>query len=181
MRSLLQVPLSGVVPWERGLGGWVQQTLLPALAGAVGGDLADPDETVLRAMAGIAKDRLAGSSFDWEGLWYRAQPERAELRRLEGVRRRQGGLSLEGALQDCRAPAEKQRHLCAGAVAEALTSLVYAVHLGEPDGPALPGEDPARRHEFLPDAWALPSEVSGPGVRWHVQGSLLGLERRSRA
>jgi hypothetical protein len=176
VRSLLQVPLPGVVPWERGLGGWVQQTLLPTLAGAVGGDAADPDQTVLRAMAGAATDRQSGSAFDWEGLWYRAQPERAELRRLEGVRRRQGGQSLKAVLRECRAPAEKERHLCAGAMGEALTSLVYAVHLGEPDGPALLGEDPARRHEFLPDAWALPSEVSGPGVPWHVQGSLLGLE-----
>jgi len=176
VRSLVQVPLPGVVPWERGLGGWVQQTLLPALAGAVGGGAADADETVLRAMAGAATDRPAGSSFDWEGLWYRAQPERAELRRLEGVRRRQAGQSLEAALRECGAPAEKERHLCAGAVGAALTSLVYAAHLGEPDGPALRGEDPARRHEFLKDAWALPSEVSGPGVPWHVQGSLLGLE-----
>ena len=173
--SLLQLPLSGVV--ERGLAGWVQQTLLPALAEAVGGDLADPDQTVLRAMAGAATDRLAGVSFDWEGLWYRAQPERAALRRLERVRRRQGGRGLKDALDECRAPTtEKERHVCAGAVGEALTSLVYAAHLGEPDGPALRGEDPARRHEFLPDAWALPSEVSGPGVAWHVQGSLLGLE-----
>lgn len=176
VRSLVQVPLPGVVPWERGLGGWVQQTLLPALVGTVGGDAADADGIVLRAMAGVATDRPASATFDWEGLWYRAQPERAELRRLEGVRRRQGGQSLAGALRGCRAPAEKERHLCAAAIGEALTSLAYAAHLGEPDGPALRGEDPARRHEFLPDPWALPSEVSGPGVPWHVQGSLLGLE-----
>ena len=55
------------------------------------------------------------------------------------------------------------------------------MHLGDPDGPALRGEDPARRHEFLPDPWALPNEVSGPAVTgtatgWHLQGSLLGLE-----
>ena len=135
-----------------------------------------PDETVLRAMAGVATDRPAGTTFGWEGLWYRAQPERAELRRLEGVRRRQRGRSLDVALRECRGPAEKERHGCAAAVGEALTSLVYAAHLGEPDSPALRGEDPARRHEFLPDAWALPGEVFGPGVPWHVKGSLVGLE-----
>ena len=108
--------------------------------------LADADETVLRAMAGIAADRLAGSSFDWEGLWYRAQPERAELRRLEGVRRRQGGQSLGRRCGTAARRPKSSVTLCAGAVGEALTSLVYAVHLGEPDGPALRGEDPARRH-----------------------------------
>jgi hypothetical protein len=92
------------------------------------------------------------------------------------VRRRQGGTSLAQALRACRDAAEKDRLDCAGSVGAALTSLVYAAHLGEPDGPALRGEDPARRHAFLPGPWALPAEVSGPGVDWHVRGSLLGLE-----
>lgn len=175
VRALLQVPLPAVVPWERGLGGFVEQTLVPALARSVG-PARGPDETVLRSMAGAAADRPAGSAFEWEGLWYRAQPERAELRRLERVRAKQGGRSLADVLRACRTPTEQERHGCAGAVGEALTSIVYAVHLGEPDGPALRGADPARRHAFLPDPWALPSEVSGPGVAWHVQGSLLGLE-----
>ena len=176
VRSLVQVPLPAVVPWERGIGGWVAQTLVPTLAKAVGADAADPDQVLLRAMAGVSLERPASPVFDWEGLWYRAQPERAELRRLEGVRRRQTRTSLRDVLRDCQDPAEKERHACAWAVGEALTSFVYAAQLGEPDGPALRGEDPARRHAFLPNPWALPSEVSGPGVPWHVQGSLLGLE-----
>src|SRR4029453_19603567 len=44
VRSLVQVPLPNVVPWERGLGGWVAQTLVPTLAKAVGADVADPDQ-----------------------------------------------------------------------------------------------------------------------------------------
>lgn len=176
VQSLLQVPLPGAVPWERGLGGWVQHTLVPALGAAVGGDAAAPDDVVLRAMAGVTRSRVPGSAFDWEGLRYRAQPERAELRRLEAVRRRQGERRLADALRECREPAQGERHGCAGAIGEALVSLAYAAHLGEPDGPALRGEGPSRRHAFLPDPWALPSEVSGPGVAWHVQGSLLGLE-----
>jgi hypothetical protein len=176
VRSLVQVPLPSVVPWERGIGGWVAQTLVPTLAKAVGIDASDPDQVLLRAIAGVSLERPASPAFDWEGLWYRAQPERAELRRLEGVRRRQAGPSLREVLRGCQEPAERERHACAGAVGEALTSFVYAAHLGEPDGPALRGEDPSRRHAFLPDPWALPSEMSGPGVPWHVQGSLLGLE-----
>jgi hypothetical protein len=174
VRSLVAVPLPAVVPWERGLGGWVQNTLLPELAAAVGGG--DADATLLKAMAGAFTLRAAGSAFDWEGLWYRAQPERAELRRLEGVRKRQGGRGLAGALRDCRDPAEAQRRTCAHVVAEALVSIVYASHLGEPEGPALRGADPSRRHSFGPDPWTLPVERMGPGIPWHVQGSLLGLE-----
>lgn len=177
LRSLLEVPLSAAVPWERGLGGWLEATLLPELTRALGGGSLDADATVVRALAGAtALSASSGALFDWEGLWYRAQPARAELQRLEGVRRRQGGASLGEALRGCRRPAEKGREACATAVAHALTSLVYAAHLGEPDGPALAGEDPARRHAFFPEPWALPEEVSGPGVPWHVQGSLLGLE-----
>jgi hypothetical protein len=175
VRSLVAVPLPAVVPWERGLGGWVQNTLLPELAAAVGGGR-DADETLLKAMAGVFTLRPAGSAFDWEGLWYRAQPEHAELRRLEGVRKRQGGRGLGDALRDCRDPAEAQRRTCAHVVAEALVSIVYASHLGEPGGPALRGADPAPRHSFEPDPWALPVERMGPGIPWHVQGSLLGLE-----
>ena len=177
LRSLLEVPLSAAVPWERGLGGWLEATLLPELARALGGGPLDADATVVRALAGAtALSASSGALFDWEGLWYRAQPARAELRRLEGVRRRQDGASLGEALRGCRDPARNGREACATAVAAALTSLVYAAHLGEPDGPALAGEDPARRHAFFPEPWALPEEVSGPGVPWHVKGSLLGLE-----
>jgi hypothetical protein len=127
-------------------------------------------------MAGAATLRPSGSAFDWEGLWYRAQPERAELRRLEEVRKRQAGRRLADALASCREPAEKERRTCAHLVGEALKSMVYAVHLGDPNGPALRGEDPARRHSFESDPWALPIERAGPGIPWHVQGSLLGLE-----
>lgn len=160
----------------RGLAGWLEQTLLPALAGATGGDPGEaPDTTLLRALAGAAPRPRAAPLVAWEGLFYEVLPERAELRRLEAVRRRQRGRSLAAALRGCRESATG-RQPCDAALGEVLTSIVYAAHLGEPDGPALRGEDPARRHAFLPDAWALPIEVSGPGVAWHVEGSLLGLE-----
>ncbi len=176
VRTFLDVPMPRLVPWERGLGGWVEGTLVPSLARAVGHEGLDPDAIVLRAMAGASAVVVAGPAFDWEGLWYRAEPDRAMLRRLEGVRRRQRGTSLADALRACRGAAGKDRHECAGVVGTALVSLVYAAHLGEPDGPVLRGEDPAARHDFSPDPWALPAEVSGPGVPWHVRGSLLGLE-----
>jgi hypothetical protein len=69
-------------------------------------------------------------------------------------------------------------------LADALTALVYATALGDPEGPASLSPDVAARHQFglnsttlirdeLP--WAPPEERQGNGP-WHVQGSLLGLD-----
>jgi hypothetical protein len=179
VRSLLDAPGGGDGN-ARAVASWVEATLLPELARAVYGAQppGDPETTVLRAMAG---DRVEGreslAPFDWEGLWYRADPGRGEFARLERVRAKQGNVPLAAALRLCRSPAEKGRDHCAGALGPALTSLVYAAHLGDPDGPALAGEDASLRHDFGTEPWALPEEVSGPGVPWHVRGSLLGLER----
>lgn len=69
---------------------------------------------------------------------------------------------------------------------ETIVSFVYAVHLGDPEGPALLGANVALRHDFgfarrdgegrsrMP--WAQPRQDFQPGVPWHVTGSLLGLE-----
>ena len=69
---------------------------------------------------------------------------------------------------------------------EALLSMAYAVHLGDPDGTALLGRNVALRHDFglthlgsemrerLP--WSLPVQTLQPGVAWHVTGSLVGLD-----
>jgi hypothetical protein len=131
----------------------------------------------------MAGDVVGGEArlplLEWEGLWYRPDPPRAEHARLEGVRARQGGASLDEALRLCRGletGGERKGHPCDAAVADALRSLVYAAHLGDPGGSALTGEDPSRRHDFGPDPWSLPEEVLGPGIAWHVRGSLLGLE-----
>jgi hypothetical protein len=68
----------------------------------------------------------------------------------------------------------------------ALLSLVYAVHLGDPDGPALLGANVALRHDFgfgrrdgegrSRGPWAQPRQDFQPGVPWHVVGSLVGLD-----
>ena len=130
------------------------------------------DETVLRAMAGVADGRDPPAR---RSTGRACGTGRSRSAPSCGGSRRSGGASAAGAstaaLRECRSPAEKERHAVrARRSGRRSRSLVYAAHLGEPDGPALRGEDPARRHEFLPDPWALPSEVSGPGVPWHVQG-----------
>ena len=179
VRSLCEVPGEGEGR-ARALAAWVEAVLLPELGRAVYGAQppGEPETTILRAMAG---DRVAGheelTPFGFEGLWYRADPGRAELTRLERVRARQGGAGLSEALRVCRSAAQKKQDPCAAALGESLVSLVYAADLGDPDGPALAGADPSLRHDFGVEPWALPEEVFGLGAPWHVRGSLLGLER----
>jgi hypothetical protein len=71
-------------------------------------------------------------------------------------------------------------------LAEVMSSLAYALSIGDPDGPTLLGGDVARRHDFglasrAPGVrserpWAVPEQHFDPGVPWHVSGSLLGLD-----
>lgn len=71
-------------------------------------------------------------------------------------------------------------------LAHALISLVYAVHLGDPNGPALLGANVALRHDFglarkdsegrARGPWAQPRQDFQPGVPWHVVGSLVGMD-----
>jgi hypothetical protein len=68
----------------------------------------------------------------------------------------------------------------------AVLSIVYAVHLGDPEGPALLGTNVALRHDFgfgrlditggSRGPWAQPRQDFQPGVPWHVTGSLVGLD-----
>ena len=82
--------------------------------------------------------------------------------------------------------ADALRDLADAVMATTLSSLVYAVNLGDPDGIILLGGDVSRRHEFGFDSrareiqrrtpWLVPRQRVEPGVPWHVRGSLLGLD-----
>jgi hypothetical protein len=71
-------------------------------------------------------------------------------------------------------------------LSETLPSLAYAADVGDPDGAVLLADDVSRRHDFgfgskdaesrLKSAWAVPRPEVTPGVPWHVNGSLLGLD-----
>jgi hypothetical protein len=71
-------------------------------------------------------------------------------------------------------------------LAQVLPSLAYAAAVGDPDGAVLLADDVSRRHDFgyaakdaemrLRIAWAIPRPEVTPGVPWHVNGSLLGLD-----
>jgi hypothetical protein len=72
------------------------------------------------------------------------------------------------------------------ALADVLTSIVYALWLGDPQGQAFLAGNVARRHDYgvrlMPGAgrdeipWQLPLESSGDGEPWHLRGALLGLD-----
>lgn len=71
-------------------------------------------------------------------------------------------------------------------LARNLLSFAYAISLGDPDGTVLLADDVSHRHDFgfgLKDsdqrarlAWAVPRPEVAPGVPWHVNGSLMGLD-----
>jgi hypothetical protein len=71
-------------------------------------------------------------------------------------------------------------------LADVLTSIVYALWIGDPDGQVLLGGNVAKRHDFGRGPsmseeerrlrWLVPAEASGAGDPWHVRGSLLALD-----
>lgn len=89
---------------------------------------------------------------------------------------------------DGRGPAGPARTLVAYGdelLADVATALLYAPHLGGPDGPALAAGHVAVRHDFgllggrrtpwdPAPGWDFPTEDHGGG--WHLQGALLGLD-----
>lgn len=71
-------------------------------------------------------------------------------------------------------------------LADVLTSLLYAIWIGDPQGQAFLAGNVARRHDFglrlmtaserAGTPWLLPLETSGSGQPWHLRGALLGLD-----
>jgi hypothetical protein len=71
-------------------------------------------------------------------------------------------------------------------LAQTLPSIAYAADVGDPEGTVLLADDVSRRHDFgfaakdaevrLRSSWAAPRPEVTPGVPWHVNGSLLGLD-----
>jgi hypothetical protein len=160
----------------RSIGRWIVATLMPALPPLVSVDAFTGatayESKLLQALAGPI-DRPQ-RTLEWEGLTYVVDPVAAELDRLRAMR----GLVESPGLDAALASAQPR------VLADALTALVYATALGDPEGPASLSPDVARRHELglkgtsivreeLP--WSPPEERQGTGP-WHVQGSLLGLD-----
>lgn len=190
--SLVAVPVSSASDYERRLAEWFRSDLFraapqPPLASS------DPvEEGVLAILAG-ARDGRPAPRVEWEGVSYRVDPAAAEMARLRRIRARQEGLTLDAAIAALlgagRGSANDARE-ASRAFAQTLRSVVYAAHLGDPEGPALAAENVAVKHDLgvqspqpgakPMNAWRLPIEVFGGNVGWHVQGSLLGLDHALR-
>ncbi|HSC26295.1 MAG TPA: hypothetical protein VLD67_03420 [Vicinamibacterales bacterium] len=189
--SLLALEVAGNGYRSR-FAGWVREQLLPRLPEA-GADVPDPHEhALLSAMAGVREEGTNPTIVEWEGRSYEVNPARAELRRLKQVRQRQGGLSLDEALES-RGGTNRSGETPVGkgvrppddvALTETLTSILYAASLGDPNGPAMAAGNVALRHELSQtsgagdrlEPWQLPTETVEGEKGWRVTGSLLGLE-----
>jgi hypothetical protein len=250
--SLARVSIGGDGRLAGGLIDWVRRDLLK------GED--DPAEHVLITALG-GPSRPDAPIIEWEGGRYRLDLAAAESERLRRVRQRQGGYSLDAAVQlhsaarslsastvelddiarlsaaltrllqqlprkgevspservpggaeklsdphvivdgairelariknprDSRRAADVAVELLEAAdivVAEVLSSMAYALALGDPEGSTLLGGDVARRHDFgvgsrIPgvrelEPWSIPEQKVDPGIPWHVTGSLIGLD-----
>ncbi len=111
--SLVRLPTSVDGEYHGAVAAWVDAEYLPTLGAAApaNGSSAPAAETaVLAAFAGRCHDSLPERVVDFEGMRYRVDPSSGELARLEAVRDKQGGISLDAAL----ALAREARRLGAG-------------------------------------------------------------------
>jgi hypothetical protein len=96
------------------------------------------------------------------------------------------GVLGRGDLKRAAHAAGRLRRLEDAVLADVLTSIVYALSLGDPEGRTFLAGNVARRHDFgrrLITAterertrWMVPFETAGEGEPWHVRGALLALD-----
>jgi hypothetical protein len=259
LTSLFAIPLSPSGQYLGALLRWLDQDLRRAIRPAESLDAA------IEAAAAGPDGTVTAPRIQWEGKRYRVDPAAGELKRIERIREKQGGATLDlalelaaearsladspaiapPALQELRArlqaraddlSTEAQREgsqdeglppgvpapprpleavlkaiedlgrggnsvpnaarvtRAAGelldaadeAAAQALISLAYAMYLGDPEGSAMLPGNLSLRHDFgfgqqdttqrLRAPWMIPRPDVSPGVPWHVDGSLLGLD-----
>jgi hypothetical protein len=158
---------------------WIINTLVKALP-----PLRVPDRftaetayesTIIQSMAGPPAEANL-PELKWEGLTYRVDLAASELARITVIRDRLISPGLDAALASGQP----------GPLSDALTTLVYAPAMGDPEGPALLSRDVPQRHAFGLDApagaratllaWMAPRDQVGDGIPWHIEGSLLGLD-----
>jgi hypothetical protein len=161
---------------------WLREVFLKALPARP-----SAEETMLAVVAGVGGAQRPLPIVSWEGRSYRVDPAATELARLQLVRQRQGSPTVDEALSGVAPGAEDNRENSNGeqALADALVSIVYAIHLGDPEGSAVTSGNVALRHDFgfvappargAGDAWRLPLERFDGKAAWRIRGSVLGLE-----
>jgi hypothetical protein len=168
--SLIDVESSPRSPYGAGFGEWLRANVLPDLP-----KRATLEESLLAVIAGLPKDLGEFPMVDWEGRRYLVNPAAGEFARIRAIRQAQHNPTLDSALSSDNAQP----------LADALVSIVYAIHLGDPEGAAVTSGNVALRHDFglaaaptggPSDAWRVPIERFDGREAWRVRGSILGLE-----
>jgi hypothetical protein len=185
--SLVAIPVDRGRGYDDRMAVWMRTALFKA-APRSPVESSDPvEEAVLSLLAGATRGTTA-PVVEWEGVKYRVDPAAAELTRLRRVRQRQAGLPLDAAIAQLldRRSSARGREGAQRDLRETTASLLYAAHLGDPEGPALAAGNVALRHDFgftsarpgvTPmTAWRIPVETFGRADGWRIQGSLLGLD-----
>jgi hypothetical protein len=171
--SLTSLEVSPRVAYGTGFSRWLRDQFIGSLVAH-----SSAEETVLAAVAGVVRSGAPLPLVEWEGRQYRVDPASAELRRLQLVRERQGGSTLDDALSVT--PGRED-----DALADTLTAIVYAIYLGDPEGAAVTSGNVALRHDFglvagpparSAGAWRLPIEHFDGQAAWRIRGSIMGLE-----
>ena len=89
---LAALPLDGG-RYAGAMTGWMRDALGPAIPAADG-----PEAAILDALAGVRRPAREAARVEWEGQRYRLDLAAAERRRLERVRERQGGDTIDLAM-----------------------------------------------------------------------------------
>lgn len=159
-----------------------------ALASAVAGASTAADLTPLAARAADLHDR-AGALFARPAVnlpppGVPLPPDGREA--LARARDELARAARAGDLRRAHRAGETLLTVADAVLGQTLVSVVYAMYLGDPEGPSLLGANVALRHDFgigrrdgegrERTPWAVPHQDFRPGVPWHVSGSLLGLD-----
>jgi hypothetical protein len=184
--SLLALELSGKDA-ETAFSAWLRTDFLRAITPPEG--VESVEQAVLAALSGGTGVREIVPVVEWEGRRYVVNPETAELRRLRRVRERQRGPTLDDVLPDASdsngSSARARENGGARALADVLTSILYAAYVGDPDGRILSAGNVALRHDLGFDTggrarplapWQFAIETFGQESGWRLRGSLLGLQ-----
>jgi hypothetical protein len=159
------------------LASWITRQFLPAIGSSAG----TAEEALGRALAGPPAAPTVRVS--WEGLDYVVDYAATARDRLKAVREKQGGPTLDQALELSRtARTAAEVRMADAMLGQVLASWTYAPHIGGADSGALIGGDGSRRHDLglravnrtrFEQRWTL---AIAPGDRGVIAGSHLGLE-----
>ncbi len=169
VRSLIDLEFSTRVPYTAAFADWLRETFLVEFP-----KRATLEESLIAGIVGLPRDLGEFPMVEWEGRRYLVNPAQAEFNRIRAIRQAQQEPTLDNAVSTSNGQA----------LADALISIVYAIHLGEADAAAVTSTNVALRHDFglatsatrSSDAWRPPIERFDSREPWRVRGSLLGLD-----